>query len=87
MADQTVVQTAHDKYETFDKLQAKLCQLRALLVSIYGGGGESFRGMNDELQDNFIWACADMAEECERLTDALSPAVYGRSHPAPALAT
>ena len=61
-------------FDTLDKLQNKLAQLTAILNSIYGGGFESFQGLNDTLKENILWACADLSEDCERLADSLSPA-------------
>ena len=42
-------------------------QLEALLQHAYGVGGESFRALSDELQDSYLWACADLAEELSDL--------------------
>lgn len=77
MADNNVVQSSQAPVSAFDtlgKLQGKLAQLTAILNSIYGGGFESFQCLNDTLQENILWACADLSEDCERLADSLTPA-------------
>ena len=38
-------------------------KLASLLEATYGHSGESFREMADELQDGFMWACADLAHQ------------------------
>ena len=53
--------------DILDHLQARLCQLEALLITTCGNGHESFSSWNDEIQDNFLWACSMMAEECKEL--------------------
>jgi hypothetical protein len=55
-----------------DRAQQLAVQLQALLCHIYGTGGEAFRSLNDTLQDNYLWACADV---CEALVDALDAGV------------
>lgn len=52
-------------------LEARIAQLDAMLLSAYGQGGESFRAMADDAQDEFMWACAYMATEIRSLFSAL----------------
>lgn len=54
-----------------DTLNAKLSQLTAMLAVTYGCGGPTFREFNDEIQDNYMWACSDLADECRELFSAL----------------
>lgn len=44
-----------------DTVDAKARQLRAMLMMTYGEG--SIRVMSEELQDAYMWACADMADD------------------------
>lgn len=53
-------------------LSRKLSHLEAMLMTTYGEGGESFRGWDDTLQDNFMWSCAELAAECRAIFDTLS---------------
>lgn len=57
--------------DTINQMTAKTAQLVALLTNTYGGGGESFRCMNDRQQDNYLWACAEIAEEIDLLASGL----------------
>lgn len=50
-----------------DHLDNRLAHLSALLMMTYGDGGEAFRGYNDQIQDEFMWACAQLADECREL--------------------
>jgi len=51
-----------------DTLLKKIAQLEALLHGTYGEAQEGFNSMADELRDNYLWACADLAGECKELT-------------------
>ncbi|WP_301101099.1 hypothetical protein [Propionivibrio sp.] len=53
--------------EVHDYLNARLGQLFALLATTYGEGGESFRACNDDIQDDYLWSCATLADECRAL--------------------
>jgi hypothetical protein len=54
--------------ELVNDLDSKARQLRALLVNTFASSGEGFRAMSDELQENYMWACADLATDMiERL--------------------
>jgi len=50
-----------------DYLDTRLAHLSALLEVAYGGGGEAFRGYSDAIQDQYLWACAQLADECREL--------------------
>ena len=77
MADLTV----NDTIDRLDSLQQKLAQLEAMLMMSYGCAGETFRCMNDVLQDNYLWACSNLASECKDLVFGLSSAsVYRPTH-------
>lgn len=72
MAEKTV----SDTLDSLDTLQQKLAQLDAMLAMSYGSAGETFRNMNDSLQDNYLWACSAIAGECRELADGLSLARF-----------
>jgi hypothetical protein len=46
-----------------DRAQKLSAQLDALLAVTTGEAGESFRILSDPLQNDFLWACSDMAGE------------------------
>lgn len=50
-----------------DRIDAIVQQLTAMLTMTCGEGGESFRMMADNIQDHYMWACADMARELQNL--------------------
>ncbi len=54
-----------------DHLNAKLGQLSAMLHLIFGEGLERFTSMNDAIQDNYLWSCAMIADECKELAERL----------------
>lgn len=56
--------TMSDAQNTADILVAKL---HAMLMMTYGEAGDSFRSMNDELQDNYMWACAGMVTDLKEV--------------------
>lgn len=62
MAEATTT-TEADLIELQDKLDTKARQLRALLHQTYGQAGDDFRTTSYELQDDYLWACADIADE------------------------
>lgn len=73
MATDTVKQDVRDEC---NHLTRKLAQLKAMLFMTYGDAEESFSGMSDELRDNFMWACSDMADECHTLSETISTTVH-----------
>lgn len=56
-----------------DQLSARLGQLTAMLNLIIGEGLGRFNGMATQLQDDYLWNCAMLAEECNDLSKALHP--------------
>lgn len=75
MATETV--TEH-KYampsDSADRLQVLTAKLSAMLAHTFGNSGESFRELNDDTQDSYLWACAEMMEEIHELASELLPA-------------
>ena len=55
-----------------DQLTKKSAQLSALLITITGGGFESFNAYNGTIKDNYLWACADLAKEVSALSDKVT---------------
>ena len=60
----------------YDHLSNRITHLRAMLDTVWGQGYENFKDYSDEIQGNFLWSCASLAEECEQLTEALGGAIY-----------
>ncbi|MFM0210469.1 hypothetical protein PQQ96_23990 [Paraburkholderia sediminicola] len=52
--------------DAFERAHTISMQLHALLAACTGGGGKSFRDLNDLLQDNYLWLACDLAGEIER---------------------
>lgn len=50
-------------------LSAKLGQLEAMLMITYGCGAETFQNWSSEIQDNYMWSCANLAKECGALAE------------------
>ena len=46
-----------------DELHAVASRLYALLCMTYGEGGEAFRMYSDEVQENYMWQCTEMASD------------------------
>jgi hypothetical protein len=65
-----------DAREKYDLLANKLSQLAALLRMTHGNAGETFNEMNDELREKYLWACGDMARDCEELADLVGTRLY-----------
>lgn len=63
MATKTVDQDLSDALE---EIHTTCLQLEALLANTFGESGESFRNMNNELQDNYLWCCTNMASALKR---------------------
>jgi hypothetical protein len=57
-----------------DRMDAIAQKLSAMLAVTCGANGESFRNLNDQIQDNYMWACADMARELQNLVLGTSEA-------------
>lgn len=73
MAIDTVKQDVRDECNA---LTRKLTQLQALLFMTYGEERESLNSVSEDLQDNFMWACHDMADECLALSLTVSTTVH-----------
>ena len=49
--------------DRLDRLTAAALKMQALLLNACGEQGEGFRLLNDDIQDNYMMACADLAQE------------------------
>lgn len=59
--------------ELCDQLTARLGQLTAMLTIVHGAGFEAFSGWNEEIQNNYLWSCSMLADECHELAGLISP--------------
>lgn len=55
-----------------DQLTARLAQLHALLAATHGNAGISFRRLDHEHQEHYLWACYMLAAETRELMTALA---------------
>lgn len=76
MAKETVAQP--DDRDTSEILYRKLRQLHAMLLRTYGEEGSNLQAMADELRDDYMWACADVANDCMALSEGLMGSLYKR---------
>lgn len=75
MATQTVNQSLSiGDIENLDELSKKAAQLEALLLMTCGEGGEVFRRKSDEIQENYLWSCSEIASEVSKLAQKLTGA-------------
>jgi hypothetical protein len=81
MAETEFKQVASESLATYEKLSAKLHQLRCMITTIYGDGHENFLHYSNEVTDGYLWACASMVEECEGLTEQLMNRVMEAARP------
>lgn len=47
--------------DAVDAAHTHALKLQAMLQHSYGSSGEAFREMRDDVQDNYMWLCADLA--------------------------
>lgn len=59
--------------DAFDTLTSKLAQVQSMLMMTYGVASESFNSMNEQLRDNYLWACESMVSDCMALTHKFVP--------------
>lgn len=75
MATQTVNQSlSSEDIENLDELSKKTAQLDALLHMTFGEGGEVFRRTSETVQENFLWACSEIASDARKLAQKLAEA-------------
>lgn len=62
---------SRQKIDAADELRNKATQLHAILSMIYGEGFNTFSVMSGEIQQNYLWACADLAKDVETLSNKI----------------
>lgn len=55
---------------TYDSLSSSLSQLSAMLSTV-SAGFETFNDLSPKVKENYLWACATLATECEQMVDRL----------------
>jgi hypothetical protein len=53
------------------RLDTSLSHLYAMLSMTYGPGYQAFKGYNETIQENYLWACSSLASECQVMLEAL----------------
>jgi hypothetical protein len=71
----TIPQPKYHDEDTIDRLNRKSSQLHALIRTTVGLGFQGFDSWNDTIKENFLWACADLAEEVEETSRKLEIAI------------
>jgi hypothetical protein len=75
-----VVPMTAKKADIYERAVDLLARLEAQLQMTCGNAGESFRALNDDLQDAYLYGCASQIEEARALLRTLAASVYGRPH-------
>jgi hypothetical protein len=57
---------ATETLHAIDRATIAAAKLDAMLSAITGERAQGFRNLDDDLQDNYLWACADLAHELQR---------------------
>lgn len=57
--------------QQFENLDNKLIHLSAMLTVIHGPGAESFHQYTAQVQDDYIFACHAVVEECREALHSL----------------
>lgn len=56
-----------DQLDDFDELAKKASQLSALLFVINGEGYGNFSLYSQEIKENYLWTCSDLADQIDKL--------------------
>ena len=62
--------------EAHGELITKLNQLEAFLLMTFGRGRGAFATMAPASQDDYMAACTDIVQSCQKLTVTIAPAVH-----------
>lgn len=54
-----------DYLDKMDELETNLRQLKAMIECTYAEQGTTFRNLNDEMQDTFLWTVADKIQAAQ----------------------
>lgn len=57
--------------ECLDKASELAKQIHAMVCMTFGGAGDSFRAMSDDIQDGFMWAMESKIEEMKFLITSM----------------
>jgi len=57
-----------DNFETLNELQARLAQASAMLMVCQS---EDYEEWNDEIKQNYAWACSEMVDQARQLAGLL----------------
>ena len=61
-----------DLIDEIDNLTQHTSQLDAMLFIIYGEGFKSFNNFNDDVKQNYLWACAEKAEKINKIAKKIA---------------
>lgn len=61
-----------DLIDEIDNLTKHQGHLEAMLSIIYEAGFNSFNNFNDDIKQNYLWACAEHAREVNKIAIQLS---------------
>ena len=56
--------------DAIDEAYIHVSKLEALLQNTYSECGPTFRNLNDDIQDSYLWACADLATSIKAALEA-----------------
>lgn len=56
--------------DAIDQAYCHVSKLEALLQNTYSECGPTFRNLNDDMQDSYLWACADLATSIKDALEA-----------------
>ena len=56
--------------DAIDQAYSHVSKLEALLQNTYSECGPTFRNLNNDLQDSYLWACADLATSIKAALEA-----------------
>lgn len=59
-------------YGPVEEASQLIGQLSAMLGHAFGQSGDAFRSLLDEDQDNYLWACSNLAERLKVIINDLS---------------
>ena len=65
---------AMSELSPLNRAQALASQLSALLEATTGEAGEGFRVLSDHVQNDFMWACADIATQLKKALEEVDGA-------------
>ena len=61
-----------DLIDEIDNLTQHTSQLDAMLFMIHGEGFESFNNLNDDIKQNYLWACVGHAQKINKIAKKIA---------------